>query len=1075
MRALSLVAAIAVYSLGMLPGFSCAQSKDQGLQLFREAEALHRNAGSLPDLQKAAVQYERAVKILEAVGDLGDVARARINLGSIAYGVADYPKAEQCYRQALEAATKTGDAGAHADSLTGLGTVNLASARYREASEHYEKSLEIARRSGDAERQLRNLAHLGAVYRYLGKIDKAEQSYKESLELANNSDDRSAEGLALNNLGNIAADRGQYEQAVEYCEKGLATAKKAGDLQAAVHTLMNLGKIHAHWGLDRKSEDYFAAALETTEKAGDISSQSDALQARGDLSTDRGGYRRAVEHYEKALKITRNVGHTRNEAVIRGKLGNACAKWGRYGNALSHYERALEIARKTGDPGLEASSLNNLGMMYTALARYPQALKCYRESAEIATKNGLAKLAAGSVFGIATVSETAGRHEEAVSNYEKAQAGFVEAGVPAVVPRRRIAALYLSQGDVQKAEMCAKEADDPGLHGVIALAKGDYGAAKSYYTALRKKAEKRPHSDNFWIALVGLGTSHELLGEYSDALQWFLRAADLTEEIRLSLSPIERTEFSHVRVGGFLRTAAYEGLARVSIRTNKPLAAFVQSEYTKVRAFAEILSRKGELAGMAVRQDLLETDWELNAQCAALSRALQKAKEKNHSESITVLEPKFKEAGEKLATHVAMLRKGHPTFAAAKYPEPVSLGKSALTEKEWVLAYDVTDYGVLIYLTRGRELVKAAFKEVPRREVDAAARGLRQSLTPRENEPIVRTLERFDLTAAGRLSQILLAPVLTEIPEGASLIILPDESLGALPFEVLPLDGRARVNSSSRLPTIAGARFFGDRNPISYTQSVTSLSLHRTVRSNAKPGSKILVIMADPVIDRFGRGMMGSTEEKTDQIESHSADELPLSGKSGKDSAFSRSKHAADLGSRLKKNDPVRTDLWDGADACKARLLAADLTLYRAVVFGTGGYMGMDFPGILEPVLAPSVLEPPQSRDGVVRLTEVMGLKLNAEIAALTATTTGVHSNLSGRGTMAMGRAFQYAGARSVLMSLWCADDNASEGVVERFFTHLGSGENKLEALRRARREIRDQGFDHPFFWARLILIGEAD
>jgi CHAT domain-containing protein len=76
---------------------------------------------------------------------------------------------------------------------------------------------------------------------------------------------------------------------------------------------------------------------------------------------------------------------------------------------------------------------------------------------------------------------------------------------------------------------------------------------------------------------------------------------------------------------------------------------------------------------------------------------------------------------------------------------------------------------------------------------------------------------------------------------------------------------------------------------------------------------------------------------------------------------------------------------------------------------------------------------------------------------------------------MGMGRAFQYAGAKSVLMSLWSVSETASVNLVENFFKYLKEGKSKLEALRLARDAIRKAGYDHPFFWAPFILVGKAN
>ena len=78
------------------------------------------------------------------------------------------------------------------------------------------------------------------------------------------------------------------------------------------------------------------------------------------------------------------------------------------------------------------------------------------------------------------------------------------------------------------------------------------------------------------------------------------------------------------------------------------------------------------------------------------------------------------------------------------------------------------------------------------------------------------------------------------------------------------------------------------------------------------------------------------------------------------------------------------------------------------------------------------------------------------------------------RGDHEPGRAFQYAGANSVLMSLWSVSEQASVDMVESFFRLVKQGKPRLEALRLARQEIRAKGFDHPYFWAPFILVGEV-
>ena len=118
-------------------------------------------------------------------------------------------------------------------------------------------------------------------------------------------------------------------------------------------------------------------------------------------------------------------------------------------------------------------------------------------------------------------------------------------------------------------------------------------------------------------------------------------------------------------------------------------------------------------------------------------------------------------------------------------------------------------------------------------------------------------------------------------------------------------------------------------------------------------------------------------------------------------------------------------------------------------------------------------LENPKDFDGFLTMTEVMKLKLNADVVALTACETGLGKNVSGEGIMGMGRAFQYAGASNVLMSLWSVAETSATKLTIAFFKYLKDGKEPIEALRFARNDIRRQGYEHPFYWASFALFGK--
>lgn len=190
---------------------------------------------------------------------------------------------------------------------------------------------------------------------------------------------------------------------------------------------------------------------------------------------------------------------------------------------------------------------------------------------------------------------------------------------------------------------------------------------------------------------------------------------------------------------------------------------------------------------------------------------------------------------------------------------------------------------------------------------------------------------------------------------------------------------------------------------------------------------------------------------------------------------FPRLPRTGVMAEELKKIYQGNASIITGFAATKETLvkeLAPYMPQYGNVVFATHGYFGKDLPGIMEPVLL--LTRVPPGTDGYLRMSEVMGLTLNADMVALTACQTGLGRALSGEGAMSMGRAFQYAGAKSVLMTLWSVEEETSLELDESFFRHVKEGKSKLESLKLARQEIRDAGYDHPFFWAPFILVGEV-
>ena len=155
--------------------------------------------------------------------------------------------------------------------------------------------------------------------------------------------------------------------------------------------------------------------------------------------------------------------------------------------------------------------------------------------------------------------------------------------------------------------------------------------------------------------------------------------------------------------------------------------------------------------------------------------------------------------------------------------------------------------GIIIYLTKGKEIVKALYKPIPRDNLDNLILTFRKPLEIVPGKDNFREkLKSFDLAAGKKLSDLLLSDVLENLPKQVPLLIVPDDSLGMLPFEILTLNSKGSIKTDKDLPYISGAEFFGDRNVISYCQSVTALTLSR-IHSKSKGPEAGLLAIADPV------------------------------------------------------------------------------------------------------------------------------------------------------------------------------------------------------------------------------------
>jgi CHAT domain-containing protein len=165
---------------------------------------------------------------------------------------------------------------------------------------------------------------------------------------------------------------------------------------------------------------------------------------------------------------------------------------------------------------------------------------------------------------------------------------------------------------------------------------------------------------------------------------------------------------------------------------------------------------------------------------------------------------------------------------------------------------------------------------------------------------------------------------------------------------------------------------------------------------------------------------------------------------------------------------PKRATVYLGAEATegRARGIGPDAPLLH---FATHARIDERFPLDSALVLSPG----PGDENGLLQAWEIFdSVRIDSDLVTLSACETALGKEMGGEGLLGLTRAFLYAGARSVLASLWRVSDRITPDLMRRFYRHLARGEPKDEALRAAQVEMIRAG-GHPFGWAAFQVFGD--
>jgi CHAT domain-containing protein len=163
-----------------------------------------------------------------------------------------------------------------------------------------------------------------------------------------------------------------------------------------------------------------------------------------------------------------------------------------------------------------------------------------------------------------------------------------------------------------------------------------------------------------------------------------------------------------------------------------------------------------------------------------------------------------------------------------------------------------------------------------------------------------------------------------------------------------------------------------------------------------------------------------------------------------------------------------------GFDATREKLAGTDLTKYAILHFATHGVLDPKRPENSGLFLS-MVNRDGQSQNGFVGLQDIYGLHAPVDLVVLSACRTGLGKDIRGEGLIGLTRGFMYAGASSVIASLWKVDDESTAELMKRFYTNMLQGNmTRAAALRAAQNSIRQEPqWRSPYYWAAFTLQGD--
>ena len=971
--------------------------------------------------------------------------------------------------QELSVARKEGNRIGEGIAFFSLGGYYCGLGYFKQAKRNYREALSIFKKIGFTAGEGKASGNLGIAYHSLGNYIKARKYFKQELSIAKAVRDRAWEGAAYGNLGNAYYSLSNFKKAIKYHEQHLSIAKEEGDRAGEGNANGNLGNAYDSLGNFKQAIVYFKQALNIVREVGDRSVEGRTNGNLGIAYLGLGNLKQAIEYHEQHLSIAKEVGDRAGEGKANGNLGNAYLSLGNFKKAIEYLEQDLSIAKEVGDTVGEAKTYCNLGIAYHSLGKFKEPIEYHKQFLRIAKKVGN-RAGEGIAYGnLGNAFYSLRNFKEAIEYHKQALSIAKEVGDKAGEGRTygNLGNAYCSLGNFKEAIENHKQhlriAKEVGNIVGEGMAYGNLGNAYRRLGNFKEAIEY--HKQDLSIAKEAgdragqgkaygnLGNAYYSLGNFKQAIEYHEQDLSIAKEI--GDRPGEGRAYGNLGGAYYSRGEVENSLfcneqhLTISRETEDPVGQgtaccklglvheFSSSLCKAINFYRLSIKHFDETRRLLQSEDAWKISFRDTKQVAytALWRALLKNREVD--QALYAAEQGRAQALADILKLQFGVDEELSSAVATKETNSISTVMKYLPSQTIFIALEGNT--ISFWLLRNGSEVKFRQKEIENGSADSL---METTLNQIGAGTVVgcedRTLDKLptDLSCSrGAVSEtfqslslsdnnslqplygVLIRPI-ADLLQGDELVFVPDGPFCLAPYSAL-----------------------GDSVRIRTVPSLTALKLIASAPDDVCIKNKVLLV-GDPWL-----------KEVTDENGEPISEQLPCAVKE------------VEMIGELLQTAPLT-----GKNATKAEVLKRmkSVALIHIAAHGDSKFG--------EIALAPNPerrSQIPQKEDFMLTMSDVHAVGLRARLVVLSSCHSG-RGEVNSEGVVGIARAFLCAGARSVLVSLWAIDDEATLLFMKSFYQHLADRKSASLALHCAMKSLREsKNYSAIKFWAPFVLIGD--